>query len=71
MLNLFLAPVYVHGFLHMISWFSGCFMHCCVLVSDVPVQRELHVSDMVSLTTDRVDTIDFLAEGTLGCNSVR
>ena len=46
-------------------------MHCCVLVSDVPVQRELHVSDMVSLTTDRVDTIDFLAEGTLGCNSVR
>ena len=46
-------------------------MHCCVLVSDVPVQRELHVSDMVSLTTDRVDTIDFLAEGTSVCNSVR
>ena len=46
-------------------------MHCCVLVSDVPVQRELHVSDLVSLTTDRVDTIDFLAEGTSGRNSVR
>ena len=70
MLNLF-GPSLVHGFLYIVSLFLGCFMHCCVLVSDVPVQRELHVSDMVSLTTDRVDTIDFLAEGTSGCNSVR